>query len=439
MILALTILAAAPVEDLELRVKETFEESCTMCHDESDDTFALDLNALAALRERTASTGAPMLVPGDPEGSYLYQKVIGGEAIEGELMPLDEDPLPAEELTAVRDWIAALGSNPPPNGGPAEGADASVGEVVEHQTADGEKSEPEKSEPEKAREPSAPAPVTAVKKRPKQPFFGTHQINLQSTTTLGRNVLAYRIHHRFGKVGGFGDRGYLGLAGGVVMSMGMEYGVLDGLDLLLRWTNSKLGWELGTKYVPIRQEDGKMFSFGLFASAEALTAFSVANRYSGNFQAMMSRLWFERWSTQLTLGYSMFTNHDESVKLDLGEGEVPVRDRRGTLNMGLASTLWLGKKRKHGIDLEYVVPIPDGGDPNAFYYHGGDTDPEGSKGGSWALGWSAKTGYHLFQVFVTNTRNIHTGLAAPGGDTKNPFKPFGDFFFGFNLSRKWKL
>lgn len=395
---------------------------CTMCHDASDDVLNLEA-APSSMIGKASSIGTPLVVPGNPGGSYLYMKLVGAEGIEGESMPMGDDPLPVEKLTAVRDWISGLAKAPADEpgepgepGDPAEPRD--IGEPADM--------------------PDPTEPVVVPKARGKKPFYGTHQINLHTTTTNGKRVIAYRIHHRFGRVGRPGDRNYLGMAGGVVMSMGVEYGIIDGLDAMVRWTNSNLDWELGLKYVPVRQEDGKPLSFGMFASFEVLTDFPqrAANRYTGNFQVLLSRLWFERWSTQLTVNYSLLTNHSPSVVADLGAGPVPVTDNRGTLDAGLASTIWLGKKRKHGIDLEYILPIPAG---DVFYYHGGDVDPNGTKIGAWAAGWSAKVGLHLFQVFVANTRNIHTNLVAPGGDTKNPFKPFGDFFFGFNISRQWKL
>jgi len=401
---------------------------CTMCHDASDDVLNLEASP-TSLIGKASSTGTPLVVPGDPAGSYLYMKLIGAEGIDGESMPMGDDPLPVEKLTAVRDWIAGLSTG---SGDGGDGADTGEG----GEGGDGGDTGDTGSE-----HPQLPqGNVVADPPKPKlrKPFYGTHQINLQTTTTNGKRVIAYRIHHRFGRVGKPGDRNYLGLAGGVIMSMGVEYGIIDGLDTMVRWTNSGLDWELGLKYVPVRQEAGKPLSFGMYASFEALTEVPerAANRLTGNFQLMLSRLWFDRWSTQLTVNYSLLTNHSPSVVADLGSGPVPVTDNRGTLDAGLASTVWLGKKRKHGIDLEYILPIPAG---DVFYYHGGDVDPNGTKIGAWALGWSAKAGLHLFQVFVSNTRNIHTNLVAPGGDTKNPFKPFGDFFFGFNISRQWKL
>jgi hypothetical protein len=411
-------------------VQAIVDESCTLCHDASDD---LNLEEVGALVGRRSSIGKPLVDPGNPNGSYLYLKMVGAEGIAGESMPLGDDPLPVEQLAAVQKWIADL---PPAATGTGDGGTDDDGGTGDGGTGDGGTSDGGTGDGNVPIPPDAPLQPKPVVR---EPFFGTHQINLQTTTTLGKKAIAYRIHHRLGRVGGLGDRTYIGLAGPAVISMGIEYGILDGLDVLARWTNARLGWELGLKYVPIRQEAGKPVSFGMYASFEALTDFpsTTANRLTGNFQAMISRLWLERWSTQLTVNYSLLTNHSPQIRFDFGDGRgpIPVTDDRGTLNVGLASTVWLGKKRRHGIDVEYILPIPS----DVFYHRGGNVDPEGTRIGAWALGWSARTGLHLFQVFVTNTRNIHTNLVAPGGDTKNPFSPFGDFFFGFNISRKWKL
>ena len=397
-----------------------FEESCTICHDSSADLNLEDAGALISL---ASTQGTPLVDPGNPNGSYLYMKMAAAEGIEGESMPLGDDPLPAEQLAAVQEWIASI---------PVPGA---AGEAAGEGEASGEG---EGSGEGEVKPPSVDDPVRP-KRKAKPGFYGTHHINLPTTTTLGKKSVSFRIHHRLGRVGGVGDRSYIGFAGPAVMSIGAEYGIVDGLDVLARWTNSRLAWELGLKYVPVRQEDGKPLSFGMFASFDAITDFNTtsANRFTGNFQVMLSRQWFERWTTQLNINYSMLTNHSPNVLHDFGDGAgtVQVTDNRGTLNVGLATTVWLGKKRRNGLDLEYQLPIPS----DVFYYNGGNVNPDATNIGSWALGWSARRGLHVFQILVSNTQNIHTNLIAPGGDTVNPFAPFGDFFFGFNITRKWKL
>ena len=48
-----------------------------------------------------------------------------------------------------------------------------------------------------------------------------------------------------------------------------------------------------------------------------LRDFNVENRVSGNFMLMLSRLWFDRWSTMLTLSYHINTNKNVRVQVDL--------------------------------------------------------------------------------------------------------------------------
>lgn len=408
----------------EAKVAEIFDEWCTSCHsgggNPASDPAEVDLDVpLSSLvGVPSAANGQPLVVPGDPDASYLLVKMKGGEGMEGDLMPLGDDPLPAEQLQVVADWIAAL---PPPE----DGDTGSEGVAEPGDGTDG-----------------------GAAGRGRQPFHGTSQIVLPTTTTLGKRTLQYRIDHRFGRIGT--ERGAFGLDAGVSMAMGMQYGIIDGLDVQLRRTNSRKTWELGLKYVPVRQEDGKLLSFGGYAALSWLRAFDVANPWVGDFQLMLSRLWFDRWSTMLTLGYHLNTNHDARVLVDFddGAGPVPVEDRRDTLTMGLASTVWLGKRKRWGLDMEYLLPIPDGGTPNVFYYRGGDADPSGSKIGAWSIGGSLRTAKHFFQVFITNNREITTNNYAPGGQTGNPFgadvdgkNPFhrANFFLGFNLARQFSI
>ncbi len=44
--------------------------------------------------------------PGNPDGSYLFQKITGAAGILGERMPRGRPPLSAEQIDAIRQWIA---------------------------------------------------------------------------------------------------------------------------------------------------------------------------------------------------------------------------------------------------------------------------------------------------------------------------------------------
>jgi len=422
--------AAAPagpsLVELEAQVKALFAAKCLDCHDVGSEDGVL-AGPLAPLSNQTGA-GGPLIVAGDPEGSYLFRKLVGGAGMKGELMPMGDDPLGEADLAKVRNYIVALktsaagGDQAAVNDGAGAGGvslDAGEGDGGSGGGGGGEEG--------------------GERRRAKATFHGTFQINLPTTTGLGKRKFEFRVDHRFGKVGA--ERGAFGLdaGGGIVMSLGFAYGIIDGLDVLLRRTNSRKGYELGVKYVPLRQEAGAPVSVGGYTSLELYRDFktNTSNPLSGNFQAMVSRLWFERWSTMLVLGYHLRTNHAANVSFDFedGKGPVPVKDTRGTLSVGVASTMWLGKKRRWGLDMEYALPIAS----DKFYYNGGDVNPGGAKIGSWSLGGSWTSGMHLFQIFVSNTREIHTNLYAPGGLTQNPFSGRGNFFLGFNLSRKWSL
>lgn len=51
--------------------------------------------------------GATLVVPGDPDGSYLMAKLRGDEGIRGARMPIGRSPLADEEMAIIADWIAA--------------------------------------------------------------------------------------------------------------------------------------------------------------------------------------------------------------------------------------------------------------------------------------------------------------------------------------------
>lgn len=419
------------------RVQEIFDDACTICHDDSGDPgdpegLNLEVEPGALLGLKSAVNGEPLIVPGDPNASYLMKKMLGSPGIAGEMMPEDE-PLPEEDLKAVHDWIASL---PKEQGGaaaaPAEtGGEPGTGTAAATVGTDsGGASDPAPD--------GTDAPL-AVKKRLRKPFNGTHQGVLPTTTSLGKRNFEFRIHHRFGQIGA--ERGAFGMDVGAIISFGLSYGIIDGLDVLLRRSNSLKNYELGVKYVPLRQEAGMPLSLGFYGSVDWFRDFpeNISNPWAGNLMLMASRLWFERWSTMLTFGYHFRTNHDPVVFVDLGSGPQEVTDKRDTITLGLASTVWVDKRKRWGIDLEWLLPIPDGGSPNLFHYNGGDADPDGTRIGAWTLGASYRIGLHFFQILFTNTREIQTNLAANGGQTGNPFEDRGNFFLGFNLSRKFKL
>lgn len=56
--------------------------------------------------ESAGSPGNTLVIPGDPDNSYLVRKLEGGPDIAGDQMP-PGGALDAERLQLVRDWIEA--------------------------------------------------------------------------------------------------------------------------------------------------------------------------------------------------------------------------------------------------------------------------------------------------------------------------------------------
>lgn len=117
-LLLLPLLAACADETSDAtlaRVQaEIFEPSCAFssCHGAASGAGGLDLRegqAHAALVNvpSSASAGSTLVVPGDPDASYLVSKCTPDAEIVDARMPDGAEGLDDERLTLLRDWIAA--------------------------------------------------------------------------------------------------------------------------------------------------------------------------------------------------------------------------------------------------------------------------------------------------------------------------------------------
>jgi hypothetical protein len=66
-----------------------------------------ELVGVAPFHANARAAGLVRVAPGEPDGSFLVIKVEGPPLELGFRMPLVGDPLSAEEIRAIRDWIAA--------------------------------------------------------------------------------------------------------------------------------------------------------------------------------------------------------------------------------------------------------------------------------------------------------------------------------------------
>ncbi|MBN2365399.1 MAG: hypothetical protein EH225_05455 [Calditrichaeota bacterium] len=89
-----------------------FNQSCALsnCHAGSSAPFGLDLSAESSYNNlvNVASQEVPSLLrvdPGEPDSSYLVLKVEGASGIIGQRMPIGGNPLSAEQINLIREWI----------------------------------------------------------------------------------------------------------------------------------------------------------------------------------------------------------------------------------------------------------------------------------------------------------------------------------------------
>ena len=82
---------------------------CTLCHYDGSPPPRLDILDVFGgngLVDVAASVGGTRVIPGDPDGSVLMQKLRGEEDV-GPRMPLQLEPMTADEIADLRAWIQA--------------------------------------------------------------------------------------------------------------------------------------------------------------------------------------------------------------------------------------------------------------------------------------------------------------------------------------------
>jgi hypothetical protein len=104
-------------------VQQVFNDNCIGCHCCGDNltlsagsSFAQLVNRMAPNSDNTIneSCGGVLVTPGNPQASYLYQKITSTMPCAGHPMPLNEftfTPLPMCEQDLVRRWILAGAPN----------------------------------------------------------------------------------------------------------------------------------------------------------------------------------------------------------------------------------------------------------------------------------------------------------------------------------------
>ena len=99
---ALPLFSQTPAKPVsfEADIQPIFATNCTGCHGPNTKIKEMNLSRLDGVMK--GSESGPVIVPGKPDESRLYQVVRDGK------MPLGKTPLTEQELAAIRTWIVLM-------------------------------------------------------------------------------------------------------------------------------------------------------------------------------------------------------------------------------------------------------------------------------------------------------------------------------------------
>ena len=99
-------------------VQEVLMRRCATvpgCHSALQPANNLDLASdlyATIIAGRSTTTGKPLVVPGAAQQSYLYEKIAVDQPSDGSRMPLGPEPLTADEIASIGQWIESGAKQP---------------------------------------------------------------------------------------------------------------------------------------------------------------------------------------------------------------------------------------------------------------------------------------------------------------------------------------
>ncbi|MCW8849213.1 MAG: hypothetical protein OQJ81_04475, partial [Melioribacteraceae bacterium] len=87
--------------------KEILNKSCAFsgCHVSGSVNPNLAGNSYDIIVNKKSSTGMDYIKPNDPDNSYILQKILGSNGIQGSRMPLNSSSLSQDKIDVITEWI----------------------------------------------------------------------------------------------------------------------------------------------------------------------------------------------------------------------------------------------------------------------------------------------------------------------------------------------
>ena len=252
-------------------------------------------------------------------------------------------------------------------------------------------------------------------------FKSSRLILSQTTTTVKKYNLDFKVVHRFGDVGGpsGGSKTLWGLDNSSDIYLNLEYGISDRLNIAFGRSKYEQLLDLQLKYALLQQTETTPISISLLAKT-GLTPYKVnttvfddySNRFSYFTQAILSR----KFSSNLSL---------QVAPSLLKRGVVlPGGDEDPLFALGAARRYKFTKRFSMLVDYYHVFSEYRDDNPNINYY-----SPLG-------LGFEIETGGHVFTLTFVNARAIVENNFIPNSTSS---WRGGEYRFGFTISRMFTL
>ncbi len=251
-------------------------------------------------------------------------------------------------------------------------------------------------------------------------FQSPHLIHGQSSESLNKGVMDFRVNHRFGRVKS-GLYEFFG-ADQATTSLSIEYGFTNDFMLGIRRSSLNKTFEFFWKYKFIQQSEGGKYmplSLALYFNTAYMGRKWTnperknleSSRYAYTTQFILARKFSDRISLQILPTWV----HRNLVRY--------TNDKNDLLALGLGGSLKLNYR--YALTFEYYLVNQTQINSSGVEYQN-----------PLSIGLDIKTGAHVFQLFFSNSTQV-AEKAFIGETTGNPFK--GDIFFGFNISKAFSL
>ena len=261
----------------------------------------------------------------------------------------------------------------------------------------------------------------------RSPFESTWLLDKQTTKTNMAKTFQMVIQHRFGNINSEGFD-LIGIYGATNIRIGLNYSILDQLQVGIGTSKNKLIQDLNWKWAIMQQTQSNsrpvaITYYGNVAmeSLEKENYAKFSHRLSYFHEIMVSRKFNKMFTLQIHFNYAHFNVVDSSSYVPEGE-TVAVKHDREHDNFGVGL---IGRAKitpQTSILFEYDQPITrpeiDESHPNI------------------SLGVEISTGSHAFQIMVGSYKAIipQRNLVYNENDFMD-----GDIFIGFNITRLWNF